>query len=93
MKGILPEPIRTRIDKMGFVTPERVWLSTELKNWVDDIFHSASFHHNPYLDASQVNVLVEEHRMQKRDLGFMIWRWINLELWINQFIHSQSKMK
>ncbi len=25
MKGILPEEIRNRVDKMGFVTPEEVW--------------------------------------------------------------------
>ena len=26
MEGILPEPIRTRMDKKGFVTPEAIWL-------------------------------------------------------------------
>ncbi len=88
MKGILPEPIRLRSDKMGFVTPEKVWLSTDLKNWVEEIFHSASFRANPYLDASRVTALLAEHQANKRDLGFMIWRWINLELWLRQFHKS-----
>lgn len=91
MQGVLPETIRNRTDKMGFVTPEQVWLSTELKDWIDDIFNSTSFHSNPYLNAAQVNSLLAEHRAQKRDLGFMIWRWVNLHLWLEQFFTSSSQ--
>lgn len=86
MKGVLPEPIRARMDKMGFVTPERVWMSGELKNWVDDIFTSNSFAENPYLDVSKVKTLMADHRAGQRDLGSTLWRWINLELWRNQQI-------
>lgn len=88
MQGILPEPIRIRTDKMGFVTPEREWLSGELKNWMDDIFNSASFRASPYLNASQVNALLAEHRAYRRDLGFMIWRWVNLHVWLDQLVAS-----
>ena len=90
MQGILPDSIRTRTDKMGFVTPERVWLSGDLKGWVDDIFSSTAFRTNPYLDALQVTSLLAEHRAQKRDLGFMIWRWINLHLWLGQLAVTPS---
>ncbi len=91
MQGILPESIRARTDKMGFVTPERVWLSTDLKDWTNDIFNSPSFRDNPYLNATQVNKLLAEHRAQKRDLGFVIWRWINLQLWLDQLIANPSQ--
>ncbi|HET7463588.1 MAG TPA: asparagine synthase (glutamine-hydrolyzing) [Longimicrobium sp.] len=29
MRGLLPEPVRTRMDKMGFVTPEEHWMRSE----------------------------------------------------------------
>ena len=86
MKGILPENIRTRTDKMGFVTPERVWLSTDLKGWLDDVIHSASFKGREYFDPSQVTNLIAQHRAQQIDPGFTIWRWVNLELWMTRMI-------
>jgi asparagine synthase (glutamine-hydrolysing) len=86
MKGILPENIRTRTDKMGFVTPERVWLSKDLKGWLDDIINSASFKGREYFDHSQITNLIPQHRAQQRDLGFTIWRWVNLELWMTRMI-------
>lgn len=86
MKDVLPEPIRARMDKMGFVTPERVWISGDLKDWVDDIFNSKSFAENPYLDSSKTKTLLAEHRAGRRDLGSTLWRWINLEQWRKQQI-------
>jgi asparagine synthase (glutamine-hydrolysing) len=29
MRGVIPERVRTRVDKLGFVTPEEVWLREE----------------------------------------------------------------
>jgi len=88
MKGILPEQIRTRTDKMGFVTPERIWLSTELRNWLDDIINSPSFKGREYFDHTQVVNSLAQYRAQQRDLGFIIWRWVNLELWMTGMVDS-----
>ena len=33
MRGVLPEAVRTRGDKMGFVTPEEVWLRRSASDW------------------------------------------------------------
>jgi asparagine synthase (glutamine-hydrolysing) len=43
MKGILPEKIRLRKDKMGFTTPEEVWLKSSLKEEVEKTFLHSSF--------------------------------------------------
>jgi len=88
MKGILPENIRMRTDKMGFVTPERIWLSTDLKDWLDGILNSSSFKGREYFEPSQIMDLIAQHRTQQKDLGFTIWRWINLELWMTRMIDS-----
>ena len=43
LKGLLPESIRQRKDKMGFVTPETVWFRHELRPEVERTFASAHF--------------------------------------------------
>jgi len=88
MKDTLPENIRMRTDKMGFVTPERVWLSNDLRNWLDDVVNSSSFRACEYFDHAQIARLIDEHFAGKRDLGFMLWRWVNLELWLNTVVKA-----
>jgi asparagine synthase (glutamine-hydrolysing) len=88
MKDTLPENIRMRTDKMGFVTPERAWLSNDLRTWLDDVIDSSSFRTREYFDHPEITRLINEHRAGKRDLGFMMWRWANLELWLNTVVKA-----
>lgn len=39
MKGILPEKVRCRKDKMGFITPQDIWLK-EIEDIVKSTFYS-----------------------------------------------------
>jgi asparagine synthase (glutamine-hydrolysing) len=86
MKGILPEVIRRRIDKMGFVTPEDIWFKTVLKGPVQGIIGSRSFAERGYFDMKKVKEAYNEHCEGKRNIGSTIWRWVNLELWFRTFI-------
>lgn len=86
MRGILPEGVRQRRDKMGFVTPEMVWLKAELGALVRDVVHSPTFAQRGYFDAPQVQRLVAEHQANQRDIAFVALRWLTLELWFRQFI-------
>jgi asparagine synthase (glutamine-hydrolysing) len=87
-EGILPEAVRMRTDKMGFVTPEQVWLSNELNDWVRDIVTSMSFQSRGYFNVVQILNALDDHRAGKRNLSRLAWRWINLELWFQQMIDS-----
>ena len=89
MKGILPEEIRLRTDKMGFVTPEKLWLSVEMKDMALDIFNSPSFYQRGYFDVPGIQKNFREHLSGNRDLTFIAWRWINLELWLRQMIDNK----
>ncbi len=90
MKDVLPELTRTRTDKMGFVTPEREWLSNDLKDWLDGIINSSSFKSREYFDHSQVAGLLGQYRANKRDFGFLVWRWVSLELWLDTMIDASN---
>ncbi|MCX6682911.1 MAG: asparagine synthase (glutamine-hydrolyzing) [Methanoregula sp.] len=54
VKGLIPESIRCRMDKMGFVTPEEDWMKSELRPFVLQLLTSVTFHTRPYWDADAV---------------------------------------
>lgn len=87
MKDILPEEVRTRQDKMGFVTPEDIWFRTSAKDNIMEIINSRSFKERGYLSAAQVRKEFDSHCKGEKNISNDIWRWVNLELWFRQFFH------
>jgi asparagine synthase (glutamine-hydrolysing) len=86
MQGVLPEEIRNRMDKMGFVTPEDVWFRTLLRGPIENILHSRSFAERGYFDVNRIKRAFLMHCEGKKHLSATIWRWVNLELWFRHFI-------
>ncbi len=86
MQGILPEEVRNRLDKMGFVTPEEVWFRTTLKKDIHEIISSKSFAERGYFDVGKVKNAFDEYCRGKANLRLPLWRWVNLELWLRTFV-------
>ena len=86
MKGILPEAVRNRKDKMGFVTPENIWLRDVLKDRILELIHSKSFGERGYVDPNEVWEIYDRHLKGERNYDSAIWRCVNLELWFRTFI-------
>lgn len=87
MRGILPEKIRMRKDKVGFGTPQDDWFRSEqLQNYILDILNSRIFQTRNYLEANKIINLYKKHISHKINIGNEIWKWINLELWFKEFI-------
>ena len=79
MKGILPEPIRRRVSKLGFATPERKWQMTRLKPMIEMALQSARMRR--YIDPN--GALKWFHAVQQSpDTDFLPWRWLNLYRWL-----------
>jgi asparagine synthase (glutamine-hydrolysing) len=89
MKNILPEEVRDRKDKMGFVTPEDIWFRTVLRNQIYEIISSKSFAERGYFNANKVKEIFERHCKGARNVSSMIWRWVNTELWFRTFIDKR----
>jgi asparagine synthase (glutamine-hydrolysing) len=51
MNGILPDETRLRISKLGFATPQSVWMGHKLNNYFNDYFKQMN---NPYLDNKAI---------------------------------------
>lgn len=90
LKNILPESIRTRRDKMGFVTPERAWISQELRSLFVDIFTSGSFRDRGYFNITEIQKSFDNHLRGNVDLTSLAWRWVNLECWFRLMIDNRS---
>lgn len=83
MRGIVPDDVLDRRDKIGFATPEQDWLlgmAGTVRQWLED--DPAV----PFLD--QVEVLREFDRIVagKRAFSWQVWRWINFFRWHRNFI-------
>jgi asparagine synthase (glutamine-hydrolysing) len=91
MKGVIPETIRMRRDKVGFLTPERQWFRThKFRVYLEDILHSDSFRKRPYFDNKQCLKLYEAHMEGRINISKDIWKWINLELWLRNLENHKA---
>ena len=93
MSGLLPETVRTRMDKMGYVTPEYIWFRGPLKREIEDILESKSFAERGYFDVKEIKKVFAEFCEGRINLGSTIWRWVNLELWFRIFIDPRGLTK
>jgi asparagine synthase (glutamine-hydrolysing) len=89
MRGIVPEEIRKRMDKMGFVTPEDIWFRTVLREGIEEILNSKEFAERDYFDVPKLKQAFISHCEGKRNISFAIWRWVNLELWMRTFLDGR----
>lgn len=87
MKGILPDPIRLRKDKLGFPTPAGMWFRTSQKSYLKDIINSKEFKDRDIFNNQYVNQLFEEHQLGK-DHTFKLWFILNTEIWFREFIDT-----
>jgi asparagine synthase (glutamine-hydrolysing) len=91
MKGILPEIISNRKDKIGFATPDNDWFREEpLKSFAFDIIKSPAFASRGIIDPAKAAAAFEKHTRREINIGQEIWKWINLELWFRKWIDAKS---
>ncbi|MFA5247964.1 MAG: asparagine synthase (glutamine-hydrolyzing) [Candidatus Paceibacterota bacterium] len=86
VRGIIPESIRTRKDKMGFVTPEEMWMKNELQEFVQGVITSESFRSRKYWDWQEVKKCYDEFVSGEIEYSWILWRTVCTELWLRRFI-------
>jgi len=81
MKGITPQQVLDRRDKIGFSTPEKEWLLS-LEEWFMDIFNSSFAQNNSVISANGVKE--EWTNMKDGNINFdwRFWRFINTIRWM-----------
>lgn len=79
MRGIVPDAILDRKDKIGFATPEEAWLR-QLGNKVYEWLDAAE--QLPFLNGAKCRSEVEGIISGDRPFDFRVWRMINFCRWV-----------
>ncbi|WP_075255619.1 asparagine synthase (glutamine-hydrolyzing) [Herbaspirillum camelliae] len=78
MRGIVPDAVLDRRDKIGFATPEKAWMfsmASTVRQWLADDTGL------PFLDQAAICEHFEQILAGKRPYTWQVWRWINFIRW------------
>jgi asparagine synthase (glutamine-hydrolysing) len=78
MRGIVPDQILDRKDKIGFETPEKIWLMSmapTLRKWLEDAQEI------DFINASKLLIDFDLIMKGKKPFTSQVWRWVNFIRW------------
>ena len=85
MKNIVPHTTATR-PKKTFGAMQIPWFRKHLKKYIMTVLLSESFAGRPYWNQDEVLKEAERFFSGEGDNSFFIWQWVNLELWLREYI-------
>lgn len=83
MRGIVPDDVLDRRDKIGFATPEQEWLlsmSDTVRGWLREDLHL------PFFNQQEVVKTFDRIVAGKQQFSWQVWRWINFSRWYANFV-------
>jgi asparagine synthase (glutamine-hydrolysing) len=83
MKGILPEFIRTRKDKIGFRSAPAL-LFSYISRHFDDLMRNETVFEQQWFNPEGLRKILETTD-RSTEMEFILWRLINIKLWARQF--------
>jgi len=84
LRGVLPELVRARLDKLGFATPEEVWMKEDDSDLFRRAVHNA-VNLSSGIIGSDAGSLFEKIVEGKRSFSFLVWRLISFGVWMRTF--------
>lgn len=81
MRGLLPELVRTRIDKMGFPTPAQRWFQGALREPMHDMLASQEVRTRGIYNVDAIRRDLERHTEGGADLSSALFNVAQLESW------------
>jgi asparagine synthase (glutamine-hydrolysing) len=82
VRGIVPNQILDRKDKKGFPTPTGKWFAGELKGYISATLLAKELLSAEIVDPRALATMVEAHTSGKADYGHILWKVLNLEIWM-----------
>jgi asparagine synthase (glutamine-hydrolysing) len=93
MRGIVPEEVRTRRDKVGFNAPLPQWFAGPLRTWLWELVNEPSFIDSELWDGPALRDFVARKRSGAAWAwvdGETIWPFVNAHLWRTHFLQGPS---
>lgn len=85
MKDILPETVRTRKDKAGFIAPADRWFRVTSRDQIRELINSDAIEKLGIFDIDRLNQIFDEHLSGEKNHQMFIWQFINIGLWYGIF--------
>ncbi|MFH0778733.1 MAG: asparagine synthase (glutamine-hydrolyzing) [Candidatus Eisenbacteria bacterium] len=89
MKGVVPEVVLSRTDKMGFPTPIDIWFSRRRRS-ILSFLDSPQVRRRGVFHPDRALEMVRRHAGGSRDNSLLIWKMLNVELWFALFIEGKT---
>ena len=86
LRGVVPESIRARTDKVGFSTPEASWYRKGMLGFMRSILNDAVTRKRGLYNVERLSSLIEANASGRVDAGRALWRALNLELWFRRYV-------
>lgn len=84
MRGIVPDAILDRRDKIGFATPEKRWMEA-VRPWVEGILSSEVASRVPGMNLETMKEQWQAILAGQQAFDFRVWRWLNIIRWAQKF--------
>lgn len=84
MSGIIPDKIRDRMDKIGFSTPEELWIRSEMPDTFRQKIKESIKDTQGVLNLHCIDLL-EDIIAGKKPFSFVVWRIISFAEWMQLF--------
>lgn len=81
MKSVLPKKVYERYDKMGFVTPQVVWMETN-SEWILGKIAAAVGREESVFDIKLIDFAKAVFKEKRRDDYSFLWRILAFEIWM-----------
>jgi len=90
-KGIVPDKIIQRKDKMGFVSAEERWIKEEGKKWFESQMDRAESSTADFVNGAEALSLLKEIQSGARAFDFDPWKIVCFSLWLKSISSINSK--
>jgi len=85
----LPRELIDR-QKQGFGFPLGIWMRTDLKEFLRNLFAQSVFVEMGMFNFDYINTLLNEHLSGKIDHNYRLWILINLEIWYRMYYQGET---
>jgi len=92
MSNVLPEQIRNRWNKQGFLPPQQLWFGKGLRELTRETLNSSAFSNRGYWQADWWRKLSSRLLGGEEHLSWMMWRPIIAEAWQTHFVDRARNM-
>jgi asparagine synthase (glutamine-hydrolysing) len=85
MRGRLPREVLDG-PKTGFGVPYEEWLRGSLYGFARAAILDSNFVERFCMDRTRLETALSEHRLRRRDRGFLLWKLLQLSLWSREYL-------